>query len=42
MERIQTEITHKLIENGMSDTDIRKITGLSLAKIRQIRKNIKL
>jgi len=34
-------VTQKLLEYGMSNADIRKITGLSLNKIIQIRKKMK-
>ena len=40
IEKTHIEIVEKMAENGMSNSDIRKITGLSLAKIAQIRKKI--
>jgi predicted transposase/invertase (TIGR01784 family) len=41
IEKNQIEIVHKMAENGMGNTGIRKITGLSLAKIEQILRQVK-
>jgi len=41
LEKRDIEIVEKMIENNMADSDIRKITGLSLAKIGQLRKKLK-
>jgi predicted transposase/invertase (TIGR01784 family) len=38
IEQAYIEMVDKMAQNGMSNADIRKITGLSLAKIGQIRK----
>jgi predicted transposase/invertase (TIGR01784 family) len=38
IEKNQLEIVEKMVQNDMNDSDIRKITGMSLAKIGQIRK----
>ncbi len=40
VEKRDFEVVQKMAENGMSNTDIRKITGLSLQKIAQILKKI--
>jgi predicted transposase/invertase (TIGR01784 family) len=39
MEKRALEITERMIKNGMSNADIRKITGISLNKIEVIRKH---
>ena len=41
IEKNQFEIAEKMILNGMSTTDIRKITGLSIGKIQQVRRKCK-
>lgn len=41
IEKRDLEIVGKMLENGMSDADIRKITGLSFQKIEQIRKRVR-
>ena len=40
VEKTCIEFVEKMSENGMSNADIRKITGLSLQKIAQIRKKM--
>ena len=40
IEKTQIEMVEKMVLNGMNNTDIRKITGLSLQKITQMRKGI--
>ena len=40
IEKNQIDIAEKMVLNGMSNTDIRKITGISLQKITQIRKRM--
>ncbi len=40
IEKNQADIVGKMALNGMSNTDIRKITGMSLQKITQIRKKL--
>ena len=40
IEKNQCEIVERMTENGMSNAEIRKITGLSLQKIAQIRKKM--
>ena len=39
MEKRDLEITERMISNGMSNSDIRKTTGISLNKIERIRKH---
>lgn len=41
IEKAQLEIVEKMSENNMSVADIRKITGLSLYRIDQIRKKVR-
>lgn len=39
-ENMQIQMVERMAKNGMANSDIRKITGLSLARIAQIRKKI--
>ena len=39
MEKRDLEITERMISNGMSNSDIRKTTGISLNKIERIRRH---
>ena len=41
IEQNQTHTVEKMILNDMSNTDIRKITGVSLHKIEEIRKRLR-
>jgi predicted transposase/invertase (TIGR01784 family) len=41
IEQAQLEIITKMISNGIDTSDIHKITGVSLSKIEQIRKRVK-
>lgn len=41
IEKNQLEIVEKMLQNDMDNSDIRKITGMPLAKIEQIRKKCK-
>jgi SOS response regulatory protein OraA/RecX len=36
-----TDVAQKLIEKGLSDEDIRDITGLSIQKIQSLRQELK-
>ena len=38
IEQKEREITEKMIRNGISNSDIRKITGISLSKIERMRR----
>jgi len=38
IEQTQLQIVEKMILNGISNQDIRKITGVSMSRIEQIRK----
>ena len=38
LEQTQLQIVEKMILNGISNQDIRKITGVSMSRIEQIRK----
>jgi predicted transposase/invertase (TIGR01784 family) len=42
IEKTQLEIIEKMLLNGMSTSDIRKITGVSLVRIEQVRKRVKI
>jgi len=41
IEKTQLKTAEKMLENNIAISDIHKITGLSLAKIEQIRKKLK-
>jgi predicted transposase/invertase (TIGR01784 family) len=41
MDKKAIEVAEKMIENGMNNADIRKITSLSLSRISQIRRKVK-